>query len=68
MRIEFICFMHRRWKISFTRITCLCMCEFSLLYRLMHCIVTAIYSPIDYEALWKIVWKIWDQKRHKDAV
>jgi len=44
------------------------MCEFSLVYRPMNCIVIAIYSPMDYEALRKKAWKIRDQKRHKDAV
>jgi hypothetical protein len=34
---EFVCFMYRRWENSF--ITCLRMCEFSLVYRPMHCIV-----------------------------
>ena len=44
------------------------MCEFTAVYRSMQCIVIAIYSPMDYEALRKIVWKIWNKERHKDAV
>jgi hypothetical protein len=66
MCTEFICFLYLRWKNSC--ITCLGMCEFSLVYRPMNCIVIAIYSPMDYEALRKKVWKIRDQKWHKDAV
>jgi len=44
------------------------MYEFPLLYRLVHCIVTAIYSPMDYEALRKVVGNIWSLKEHEDAV
>lgn len=44
-----------------------CICVSFLCSIPMHCIVIAIYSPMGYEVLRKIAWKMWDQKRHKNA-